>query len=263
MISEGKMMICINQEEQTYQHVYYFLYNDCWVIFDDQQANGEEFQEDDLLRVIPLTHLSTFYIPENQGIPHGIQVVFYPVADTVRSSFTILMPSEKRKMELIEEVQAAFKEITKAYITVPLNEVPDDDQVVHQGYLVMKGIVINFHLRVYVRLTSEFLYYYESETSYTILGKILIKNVTSRFDKKRKMIKWMTKEGRSFCFYALNQTDFVHWTVCHFAFLSFFLLSLVQSLMPHVTCRSVCVGKNLLLCSMAWRNLLPSEFLLT
>ena len=73
---------------------------------------------------------------------------------------------------------------------------------------------MDIYLRVYVRYTKSHLYYYESNTSYNTLGKISLSNdITFRYDNQRKMLKWCTHTGRSFCFYALNKTDFDVWKV--------------------------------------------------
>ena len=204
-------MISLNHQEKVFRHVCYFLYNDSWVLFDDQQTNGEVICEQDVLRVIPLSQIHCYYIPEHFGITHAFQVVFLPMMDAVRTTFTVLLPSEEEKRTLMETIRSASYKLAKCFTTTPLNEVPDEPNVVHQGYLVLKGIVIDYYLRVYVRLTEDYLFYYESESSYTTIGKISVAGLPSRFDRKRRIIKWTTMEGRSYCFHALNQQDFEVW----------------------------------------------------
>jgi len=215
LIAEGKMMISLTVDNRNSQHVYYFLYNDVLILFEDIQSDKKvlepEHDTTEIFRIIPLTNLHSYYIPENQGIPHGIQFVFIPLAENVRVSFTVVFPTKGEKSKFIGKLHDAFNHITKTHVSFPVNEIPDDSDIIHQGFLVNKGIVMDLYLRVYVRLTASFLYYYETDTSYTTLGKISMADVTFRYDNIQKLLKWCTSTGRSFCFYALNEHDFETW----------------------------------------------------
>ena len=65
------MMVSLTSRTKSYQHMYYFLYNDCLILFEDNRPNEaitpDHENGSELLRVIPLTHLHSYYIPENQG----------------------------------------------------------------------------------------------------------------------------------------------------------------------------------------------------
>lgn len=120
-------MICLSFEQaKSYQHVYYFLYNDCLILFEDSQSghkagiDPDQEENSNILRIIPLTHLHSYYIPEEQGIPHGIQIVFIPLMENIRSSFTIVFPTSDDKTEFIQELHNAFNHITKTHISFPV-----------------------------------------------------------------------------------------------------------------------------------------------
>ena len=70
---------------------------------------------------------------------------------------------------------------------------------------------MDLYLRVYVRLTKSHLFYYESINSYNTLGKIALNDVSFRFESKQKMLKWCTRTGRSYCFFALNNENYETW----------------------------------------------------
>lgn len=67
------MMVCLSVLATDYQHVYYFLYNDCLILFEDFQSghragiDPDQEENSNILRIIPITHLHTYYIPEDQG----------------------------------------------------------------------------------------------------------------------------------------------------------------------------------------------------
>lgn len=54
------------------------------------------------------------------GIPHGIQIVFIPVMENVRSSFTIVLPTLEEKNKFIQELHNAYNQITKTHISFPV-----------------------------------------------------------------------------------------------------------------------------------------------
>ena len=120
LITEGKIMVSRASKTNLYQHVYYFLYNDCLVLFDDEPKSGDDNDEDEEVRVIPLTHIYCYYIPEEQGVPNAIQLVHHPVLENARITFTILFESSESKSSFIKQVHATYNEITESHITSPV-----------------------------------------------------------------------------------------------------------------------------------------------
>lgn len=120
LIHEGKAMICKNFEPKIYQHIYYILYNDCLILFDDCHPEQRNDEVHELLTLIPLTHLHCYYIPEYHGIPKAVQIVHQPLYENARKTFTILFQEAEGKGEFITTLYSCINNITETHIIAPV-----------------------------------------------------------------------------------------------------------------------------------------------
>ena len=117
------MYVCLSHDNDTFEHVYYFLFNDVLLLFEDKSIRLKTMGKQsgaELLKIIPISSLHSYSIPENQGLVNSCQIVFYPIDERVRQCFTILFPSSEDKESFSGQLESCYNQITRYHISYPL-----------------------------------------------------------------------------------------------------------------------------------------------